>query len=363
MLLGLTIPPPAIAKPPSGDGNEEARAVLGEQRVRGDARRRGRGDDLDKRLRPRGRDRDDVEAAGLKRGERQRDARREVLDVDVLELRRDVIGELAPARRRRRTRARSRLRSASSNARSSVHSWLRRPSARRTATSSCWPKRTRVTRARRSSSAITSASAGSSAPATSTASACEHRRTRRRGERLAAARDGRGPERRVHLLDAKPCSRATASSASTASAISSGAVPAPVKQAIVAVSLMPAPPRRPRRWEPLRRSRRAALNRLNAALSSSPETTMPCSAQAIANAWRPECLPSGSVIRTPTSAGSMIWYVRSSFSIPSWWMPASCANAFAPTTALFGWTIQPVRSATRRDAAASRDVSTPVSTA
>ena len=30
----------------------------------------------------------------------------------------------------------------------------------------------------------------------------------------------------------------------------------------------------------------------------------------------------------------MIWYVDASLSIPSWWMPASCANAFAPTIGL-----------------------------
>ena len=39
--------------------------------------------------------------------------------------------------------------------------------------------------------------------------------------------------------------------------------------------------------------------------------------------------------RSPSSVGSMIWYVALSFSIPSWWMPASWANALAPTTALF----------------------------
>ncbi len=38
----------------------------------------------------------------------------------------------------------------------------------------------------------------------------------------------------------------------------------------------------------------------------------------------------------PSSRGSMIWYVPASLSIPSWWMPASCAKALAPTIGLFG---------------------------
>src|SRR5207249_3501393 len=33
----------------------------------------------------------------------------------------------------------------------------------------------------------------------------------------------------------------------------------------------------------------------------------------------------------------MISYVRPFCSRPCWWMPASCANALRPTTALFGW--------------------------
>src|SRR5881392_3662781 len=40
---------------------------------------------------------------------------------------------------------------------------------------------------------------------------------------------------------------------------------------------------------------------------------------------------------TPTSSGRMISYVRPFCSRPCWWMPASCANALRPTTALFGW--------------------------
>src|SRR4051794_11648034 len=80
------------------------------------------------------------------------------------------------------------------------------------------------------------------------------------------------------------------------------------------------------------------LKRANADCSSPGARSIPAASHAFANAWRPECLPSGSVIARPSSAGSTIWYVRESFSMPSWWIPASCANAFAPTTALFGWT-------------------------
>ena len=50
----------------------------------------------------------------------------------------------------------------------------------------------------------------------------------------------------------------------------------------------------------------------------------------------------------PTDSGVMISYVRGSFRTPSWWIPEACANAFAPTTALFGCTGMPVRSDTRR---------------
>ena len=56
--------------------HEEARAVLGEQPVRGDAGSGRRGGDLDQRLRPLGRDHADVEAARVERRERDRHARR-----------------------------------------------------------------------------------------------------------------------------------------------------------------------------------------------------------------------------------------------------------------------------------------------
>src|SRR3954467_822298 len=80
------------------------------------------------------------------------------------------------------------------------------------------------------------------------------------------------------------------------------------------------------------------LKRANAESTCSRSSSSPASVHARANAWRPECLPSGSVIVSPSSAGSMIWYVDASLRTPSWWMPASCAKAFAPTTALFGGT-------------------------
>ena len=41
-------------------------------------------------------------------------------------------------------------------------------------------------------------------------------------------------------------------------------------------------------------------------------------------------------------SGVMISYVIAAFSTPSWWIPASCANALSPTIALLGCTITPV---------------------
>ena len=83
MLLGFATPWPASAEPPSG-GGEEPRPVLAEQRVRGDARRRGSRGQLGDRLRPRAGDDDDVELPGIERGKRDRDLRRDVLEADVL---------------------------------------------------------------------------------------------------------------------------------------------------------------------------------------------------------------------------------------------------------------------------------------
>jgi hypothetical protein len=63
----------------------------------------------------------------------------------------------------------------------------------------------------------------------------------------------------------------------------------------------------------------------------------------------------------PTDCGVMISYVPGSLSTPSWWMPDACANAFAPTTALFGCTGIPVSSLTRRLVVTSRSAFTAVS--
>src|SRR3954454_4862207 len=104
------------------------------------------------------------------------------------------------------------------------------------------------------------------------------------------------------------------------------------------------------------------LKRANAESSCWRSSSSPASLHARANAWRPECSPSGSVIVSPSHAGSMIWYVAASLSTPSWLIPASCANAFAPTTALFGWTTYPVSSETSFEAAVICVVSMPVST-
>ena len=46
----------------------------------------------------------------------------------------------------------------------------------------------------------------------------------------------------------------------------------------------------------------------------------------------------------------MISYVFLFLSIPSWWIPDSCAKAFFPTTALLNWTGKPVAFETTLDA-------------
>mmetsp|Transcript_6179 Transcript_6179/g.18269 ORF Transcript_6179/g.18269 Transcript_6179/m.18269 type:complete len:272 (-) Transcript_6179:504-1319(-) len=51
----------------------------------------------------------------------------------------------------------------------------------------------------------------------------------------------------------------------------------------------------------------------------------------------------------PTDSGDMISYVALFLIMPSWWMPDSCWNAFAPTMALCGCTAMPVYSATMRE--------------
>ena len=55
------------------------------------------------------------------------------------------------------------------------------------------------------------------------------------------------------------------------------------------------------------------------------------------NAALPECLPSTSeLFVSPTLSGVIISYVDAFFSMPSWWIPDSCAKALAPTMALLG---------------------------
>jgi hypothetical protein len=56
----------------------------------------------------------------------------------------------------------------------------------------------------------------------------------------------------------------------------------------------------------------------------------------------------------------MISKVSALFSIPSWWMPDSCAKAFLPTMALFGCTAKPETVETRREMCMIFVVSTPV---
>ena len=90
-------------------------------------------------------------------------------------------------------------------------------------------------------------------------------------------------------------------------------------------------------------------------LSASPSMGNPSCSSLDESACLPECFP----ITTPTESsprkypivsGAMISYVFLFFSMPSWWMPDSCANALAPTMALCGCTAIPEKSFTILDA-------------
>ena len=83
----------------------------------------------------------------------------------------------------------------------------------------------------------------------------------------------------------------------------------------------------------------SSLKRWNAVLSAAPSTWKPSCSSSLRRAWRPECLPSTiALVSRPIVVASMISYVVRSFRTPSWWIPASWANAFRPTIALFGCT-------------------------
>src|SRR5438093_4120242 len=96
--------------------------------------------------------------------------------------------------------------------------------------------------------------------------------------------------------------------------------------------------------------------------SASPSSGSPSSARRAARPRRPESFDT-TMRRAcqPTDCGVMISYVPGSLSTPSWWMPEACANAFAPTTALFGCTGIPVSSLTSRLVVTSRSAFTAVS--
>ena len=80
-----------------------------------------------------------------------------------------------------------------------------------------------------------------------------------------------------------------------------------------------------------------SLKRLKAVFKPCPESSKPSSARAFCRACRPECLPRTiELVASPTVVASMISYVVRSLSTPSWWIPASWANAFRPTIALLG---------------------------
>mmetsp|Transcript_9036 Transcript_9036/g.29676 ORF Transcript_9036/g.29676 Transcript_9036/m.29676 type:complete len:206 (+) Transcript_9036:1965-2582(+) len=83
----------------------------------------------------------------------------------------------------------------------------------------------------------------------------------------------------------------------------------------------------------------------------------PSSVSLVTTAWRPECLPrkmpaSLAARAMPIVSGWIISYVALFLSMPSWWIPLSCANALAPTIALCGCTFIPVYSDTMSEVGA-----------
>ena len=169
------------------------------------------------------------------------------------------------------------------------------------------------------------------------------RGTRRASRAGAGGRSASSPRRRTAgaLRRARAsAARRDATSTRVASAISSGPTPSPARHATfcgvhvhaaTSWNTSARETRSPRVGEPLearergvdlvRDRARARRRRTHARTRGGPSA---CRAAASSSA--------------PSSAGSMIWYVDASLSMPSWWMPASCANAFAPTIALLGCT-------------------------
>ena len=341
MLLGLTTPWPASAKPPSGDGTKRlgpcsasspcaaTRAVAGAAAISTIASAQAR------------RDRDDVEAARVERGERDRDARREMLDAHVLVLGRDRVDELVPRRRRRRRRGAALRVSAIPNAASIAHSADASASGEdegdvvAVAEAHARHLRAQVELAHHLGER------GLLGAGDEHGVRAEDRRARRRRGR--SARPARTRRRRTCTCVSSIVEPVQPGDRVEREARPRPSAPAPSRlrsrMRLSPSRLMPSPPAKTSSSVTPPPASARSLKRRNAAVELvALESDCRCSAHARANAWRPECLPSGSVIRTPTDAGSMIWYVRASFSIPSWWMPASCANAFAPTIALFGCT-------------------------
>mmetsp|Transcript_16365 Transcript_16365/g.41453 ORF Transcript_16365/g.41453 Transcript_16365/m.41453 type:complete len:227 (-) Transcript_16365:1170-1850(-) len=91
-----------------------------------------------------------------------------------------------------------------------------------------------------------------------------------------------------------------------------------------------------------------SLKRTKALFSSSSDSSMPSSVSLERKAARPLCFPSTmpSFFSSPMVDASTISYVSLFLSIPSWWIPLSCAKALAPTMALFGCTGMPVSAVT-----------------
>ena len=54
--------------------------------------------------------------------------------------------------------------------------------------------------------------------------------------------------------------------------------------------------------------------------------------------------------RDPNNQCALLFWLFWCVMLLTWWMPASCANALAPTIALLGCTMMPVNELTMRDA-------------
>ena len=186
---------------------------------------------------------------------------------------------------------------------------------------------------------MTSASAGSSAPATSTASAARIAARVAARDGLPGARDRNAAERDVRLLDRQAVQARDRVEREHGLRHQLRRRPGPGHACDCRRTAHAATPSVEEVFE---RDGAAGVGPLLEAAERRVEL-VPCELDTALRARTRKRVAAGVLAERKRHtnadvAGSMIWYVRASFSIPSWWMPASCANAFAPTTALFGCT-------------------------